>query len=161
MQTYQEQFNRLTEAYIKLEVNPFSACNCFVGNLLNNNTMWSNFRSYSALVSSDRPVESCKLVSGWGNKYEYSLDEVISLERCFLLTYIGNNYNQLNAFITDECDFETEIYGEDPITYEEYLVIQEEALFKAFEDTLDVLKEIHTKRGENVEFIPFKKRELV
>lgn len=32
--TYKQQFDKLTEAYIKGEVNPMDRCACFVGNLL-------------------------------------------------------------------------------------------------------------------------------
>lgn len=37
--TFKEQYNKIVNAYLKGELNPWDGCACFVGNLLNNNKL--------------------------------------------------------------------------------------------------------------------------
>lgn len=137
MITFEKQFNKLTEAYIKNEIKPWDACACFVGNILNNTNTWS-FGRVCTYPANNKPYE---LVDN-GVIYNeillyaegfYTPEEIVDLENCFLgnITYTKEG---------------TEMY--------------EESLFKAFEKTLDLLKEIHISKGEKIEPFEFKKREL-
>jgi len=38
--TYQQQFDKITEAYIKGEIKPYEPCFCFCGTLCNNESSW-------------------------------------------------------------------------------------------------------------------------
>ena len=41
--TYTQQFNKITEAYIRGEIHPLKAKFCVCGNLCDNNTAWYNY----------------------------------------------------------------------------------------------------------------------
>lgn len=71
----------------------------------------------------------------------YSTDEILELERCFL-----RHYTRLAPRTGDEL----------AVT-----VFNEDALFIAFEKTLDLLKKIHESKGEIVDDFQFVKRQLV
>jgi hypothetical protein len=152
MITFKMQFDKLTEAYISNKVNPFSDCNCFVGNLLNNNRDWADDRYWNGSLieqnlattffSSNRGIKS---VLAKEAESSYMPEEILCLERMFLKTYLNNNHNR--RFI--------EIDADDCGTF------NEDALFLAFEKTLDLLKLIHESKGEVVEPFFFTKREPV
>ena len=151
--TYKEQFDKLTEAYIHNKVEPYTACACFVGNLLNRTSNWISGRGMAAgetmedwnikhpraplsqeLVEKATYVSQQSITENSGGLY--TLREIIDLEKVFLDALEGN------------C-------SEDDNSYEEYL-------FKAFELTLAKLKEIHESKGEIVDAPPvFIKRQLV
>ncbi len=159
---YSQAFNKLTEAYIKDEVNPFSSCNCFVGNLLDNSNKWAHNREYQEVINKKFKITSC--VTENKTFDNYTMQEIVKLERMFLITYI--KFGKREEFCENEDEFnygkETDFFSKDE-TWENVSKIQEDALFKAFEKTLDLLKDIHKNKGEDIDnqFIPeFKKREL-
>lgn len=142
MPTFKQQFDKLTEAYIKGEVDPFKDCACFVGNLLNGDGYWGLSRNLDFDGSSYCILP--KTYEGWVHKFGlmtikkqseglYNQQDIIQLELLFLNTYVKNGG-------TGESD------------------INEDALFKAFEVTLDLLKKIHISKGEQVEDCIFQKR---
>lgn len=146
--TYKEQFDKLTEAYIKLEVNPFQDCACFVGNLLNKTNAWivgrefDGFDEYKHWTFRDNlywdcitPANACVLKESNGL---YSLKEIYDMEQVFMYTYVQNGGPK-----SKEPDF-----------------INEHALFLAFEAGLEKLKQIHESKGEIVDPQPFVKRQL-
>lgn len=155
MWNFKKAFDHLTEAYIKGDVNPFNNCNCFVGNLLNQDHSWSCGRVF--LEDFGQPVwdekaarsgyfaSECFVQTVLNSKVQgfYSPKDILELEGTFLATYLNNGGNQ-NAF------------SEGPVT-----ATDEEALFRAFEVTLDLLKHIHESKGENVDQFVFTKREVV
>jgi hypothetical protein len=165
MPTYKEQFDKLTEAYINLKVNPFYACNCFVGNLLNGSNEWSSYRIY------ERVIGKYKVTNCFKRDYSitfdgYNMEEIVTLERKFLKTYIKEN-NGVDNFLKEIREFDNyQKFCSSPYegkSYEEAMTIQENALYKAFESTLDLLRDIHKQHGENLdqEEIPtFTKRQL-
>ena len=143
---YKQQYDKLTEAYIKNEVTPWSPCNCFVGNLLNNNCQWVKGRS----IPYTNGTMKNNLINGYKNleidnykvinecikseaKGYYTSEEIISLESRFMSTYLEN------------LDVDTSSINE------LLLLINEDALFLAFEAALDLLKYIHISKGENIE----------
>ena len=146
--TFQEQFNKLTEAYIKFKIIPYKSCACFVGTLLDGEALWQACTEY-------RLGEQCGKGSIRNSSYyytalglrfikttDYTPQEIADLEACFLYNIKINGGNSNNF--------------EDPslITQKD-----EEALFIAFDKTLDLLKQIHISKGEVIpEFKTFYKR---
>lgn len=153
MKTYKEQFNILTEAYLQDKVNRGSSCACFVGNLLGGSS-WGFTRNVLRTCDRTIPIEDAKIVATtpyWKLLYKdglrlirengYTQEEIILLEREFMCTYVENI----------------------PQDYPRTDGLDEDALFIAFERTLDLLKEIHRAKGEDVdneETPVFVKREL-
>lgn len=129
---YRTAFDRITKAYYKGELNPYITCGCFCGNLLQGNGNWS-----------------CNLDKA-NNFYTY--EELKDLEKHFLSDIkINNNKEGLVKYV------DWSYYSvEDP----KYLG-SEEALFKAMESTLEMLRTIHEDKGEVIEDYNFVKRELV
>lgn len=153
MVTYKEQFDKLTRAYINGEVDPWDCKACFVGNLLNNNSRWGNeFRDalcgsrdgIGHVSKNSSYIEVLEVLRLENNNY-YTPEEIANLEATFLFT-INNNSGDL-GFVE---------------WWHHAYKINEDALFIAFEKTLEYLKEIHISKGEIIEDnIPsFKKREL-
>lgn len=137
--SYKTQFDKLTKAYINGEVRRLDSCACFVGNLLNGNGQWGYGRkalgAFGRITSDDSMrilAESCILKEA---SSLYTLQEILDMEALFMGVSTGLFEN-----------------------YEE----QENALFAAFEQTLEMLKQIHIAHGEQIEDeIPvFIKREL-
>lgn len=119
--TFKEQFDKITEAYIKGEIKPYDASFCFCGTLCNNTRMWQISRN---LAHND-----------WGG---YVGNDFIRMENALLIT-IENEFPQAH-----------------------WLDIPEDVLFEGMCAALEVLKEIHREKGENIEQqFEFKKRELV
>lgn len=142
---YQEQFNKLTEAYISGKVNPFQCKACFVGNLLGG-SQWSTLRETWKNFSLDPDLKD-QNIGG------YSAEDIVLLEHVFMTTYVKNHrYVKANP----------EYYNKNSncftkVSYD----IDEDALFLAFEKTLALLKEVHEDMGEVINYNPvFKKRQL-
>lgn len=136
--TYKEQFDKITRAYIANELEPYDNCACFIGNLLNNDPEWSsgrirtNFREFSIQKSGIMSAEACIKRQAYGF---YTLHEIYEMEANFMSTIEHSASN-------------TEYYNED-------------GLFHAMESTLEMLKQIHISKGEQVDEIPFTKRQLI
>lgn len=140
MPTYKQQFDKLTAAYINGEVDPMDCQACFVGNMLNNKNEWG-LRLLTGLGSLHdfspkyihKPVAiECIEKEGEGM---YTPDEIVQLENIFLKTIRENGGNLL-------------AWKE---RYPGVRAVDEEALFLAFEKTLDALKQLHISKGEDVE----------
>lgn len=133
--TYRQARDLIIDAYFKDEIKPFDGEFCFCGTLNNGESDW-----VSAKVCS----------TGYLGDHLYLMERAlfIPLQRCGLIV-IGksgiHNTNHVN-------------YWEHVDKHPDY----ENALFDGMCAALDVLKEIHRSRGENVdEDIPaFTKREL-
>lgn len=161
MITFKQQFDKLTEAYIRGEVNPNSPCACFVGNLLNRSTMWSNGRIYTMLINERLEPSLCRPLSydhlnsviesiKHHSEGLYTLDEILSLEQRFMISYLDGGGSEKDDPIYD-ADIDSESVFIKPIN--------EDALFVAFEKTLELLKQIHESKGEIVEPFEFTKRQ--
>lgn len=151
--TYQQQWQKLTTAYMNNEIEPNIDCACFVGNLLNRSNEWSKGR-YLGEGFSRCNVNPKLRTSELGNMVQvlkvqsnnlYTPMDIIELEKCFLKTYFDNGGTP-----DDYVDEAWHIHS-----------LKEDALFIAFEKTLDLLKSIHEKKGEVIDTPPqFQKRIL-
>ena len=136
--TFEQQRNRIIEAYFEDKIKPMDTDFCFCGTLAGGDSGWCDnlFKTYAG----------------------YSKREYIRMEDALL--------NRLIPFgvVTPEdmCEAHDEPaqWGggiKNDSSIEEY----EDALFQGMSDALDVLKEIHESRGEKTDAFEFKKRELV
>ena len=136
--TYKEQFDKLTRAYINNEVDPYRACACFVGNLLNRKGAWINCRSgFSTHLEGEwgivHDADAIKCINEESNGL-YTPKEIVDLEYLFLKSFGDSHCNDKSP---------------------------EDSLFIAFEATLDLLKKIHISKGEVIDETPiFTKRTL-
>lgn len=171
MKTYKEQFDKLCVAYISGKVDPFDCCACFCGNLLSGKGDWIEctdrlaVRSGGALYDksyykymSDMKVEAME------DNYNLAIDcimhesentytplQIAQLEALFLNTFQNHgglgNMNRDALIRTGYWTLEMEQTSED-------------ALFEAFQLTLEYLKQIHIANGETIDETPvFVKRQ--
>jgi hypothetical protein len=144
--TFQQQFDKITKAYFKNELQPFKACACFIGNMLNGNQDWRHGRiffdngkslPYNVIIVADTLEKESNLL--------YSMVDIVKLENNFLkkLKYSANEHQ-----ILDNGNVIAPSYTE-------------ENLYKAMESTLVMLREMHEQKGEIVQDYSFVKRELV
>lgn len=133
--TYPEAYNKIIEAYFKDEIKPYDAEFCFCGTL-----------AYNPESQFDRSKDF------WEN-HNYSNKELDLMESALLNTIKDQTIGGNDIYFMGMGIERTPI-----ITHPNY----ENALFAGMSAALDVLKEIHRSRGENVdEDIPaFTKREL-
>lgn len=137
--TYHEAYNKIIEAYFKDEIKPYSGKFCFCGTL-------AGFNEYGGCEGNYR---------GWPTKV-YNDQELQMMENALLITIfngVGGNLSKFNPFEGDNSDDRIKT-----ITHPNY----EDALFNGMCKALEVLKEIHRSRGENVDDVPvFTKRQKV
>lgn len=137
--TFQEQYNKIVNAYMNNTLEPFDCAKCFIGNLLGTDLwMYNRYLNSIDLDNSTLLLSSIpnirKLCDTKENqKYEYSIIEICLLETNFL-SFLPREDN-LNFY-------------------------EEENLFNAMESTLLILRDIHEKRGEVIKNYVFEKREL-
>lgn len=176
--TYKEQFDKLTRAYIKGEVNPMMSCNCFVGNLLNNTDDWSACRHFNdgnivpaspagfTMGNFRAAISSIEETSGG----LYDQSDIVALERNFIGILLSKIYTHedLSCFFTPlpflgGCACTSCKQKKDHrVLLQPHVEELEDLLFEAFASTLDLLREIHEEKGEVIEEVPaFTKRELV
>jgi len=138
--TFKEQSEKIIQAYLKCEINPWAPCACFVGNLLNRSGKW-----VSRLPGSHNRGKIWENHPGLPHAIDsvfiessglYSLQDVLLLEKNFL-DIIDDNRTQ---------DWEQ----------------TEEGLFLAMVSTLEMLKQLHISKGEIIEEeVTLQKRQLV
>lgn len=148
--SYKSQFDKLTVAYIANQVNPYDCCGCFVGNLLNRTSMWNRCKSDLIIydmgstvgrVVTPQEMEEARLsIEAQSNGF-YTPEEIIDLEGNFMRIVRG--------------------YG-DFKSWRHPTPKMEDVLFRAFEATLNGLKQLHLSKGEIIDETPvFVKRSLV
>lgn len=144
---YKEAFDKLTIAYIGGQVNGFDNHFCFCGNLENNTDYWKD------KILSDRYFRRGEL----HNKFEasgslainYTATEYEHLELAYMeplkdfFSKMPKNYN-LHEYGVGGWIHDYNIKGD-------YNAEYEEANHKGFVDALEVLKQIHISRGEDVD----------
>jgi hypothetical protein len=143
--TFQEQYNKIVDAYYKDELVPYANCACFVGNLLNNDDNWAlgrgnKFGTTNRRWESITEAEQCikKNANGF-----YTLQEILALEMIFMDTLHKNLTNDAPSPLRKKWEG------------------WENSLFDAMSTTLDALKLIHASKGEVIESFSFQKRKLV
>lgn len=155
--TYKEAFDLITQAYINNKLNPYDGCQCFIGNLLGNDSSWENARwgygggtmreSYSSATN-----YACTFIR---QNSIYTPVQILSMEENFLriIAYDCSGDNSyLSCYYRDSEDSGLVRRVEHPG--------YEDSLFRAMESTLDMLREIHISLGETIEETPFVKRQL-
>ena len=136
--TYQQAFNLITEAYIKDEIRPYKQEFCFCGTLNNNDGQyWSSAKK--------------KHDGHYYYGFEFQRMEEALLRGIKKIVLPEDNSNDI-LFIGSGSK------RDDIQESEKY----EDALFQGMSDALDVLKQIHRERGEDVEEVQtkFTKRQL-
>ncbi len=152
--TFKQQFDKLTEAYIRGEVNPFDHCACFVGNLLNGNSGWvrsappaikkmtcESLEDFTELLA-EECKESVERIVEIEAEGLYTPEEIFFIEKTFMDAFWNGSLVKYQSVRREDQEYE-------------------DGLFEAFEKTLDLLKQIHESKGEVVEPFEFVKRELV
>lgn len=136
--TYRQAYDKIIDAYFKDEIQPLEERFCFCGTLNNNSPTWNKYGSAA---------------------HRYSYAEFKSMElpllNIILEKTLGRKWKNDDGFFVA------------PITVSDTIAIFshphfEDALFQGMCAALEVLKQIHRDRGENVdEDIPtFTKRQL-
>lgn len=158
MLTYRQVFDKLTKAYMTTGIDPWNACFCMVGNILNNKSEWTSCRIFgpdtalkrgilSNYKNEDSFLDAVKCIKIESDN-TYSPQEILDIEAVFLY-YFSLNGGNPKAYSND--------YPECVPTDKD-----EEALWIAFEKGLEFIKSIHEKRGEIIEKIPtLEKREEI
>jgi hypothetical protein len=157
--TYGQQWQKVTSAYLNDELNPYIQCACFIGNILNETSDWGRCRTMkddagTAIVRNykDKISFTFYVVGEQSIKKEsaglYTPLDIVKLENNFLKILWQSTENRTHR----------------PDEYVKNLVKAhpnyENALFEAMTSTLEMLRKIHISKGENVDAIPLKKREL-
>ena len=183
MKSFKKVWNILTEAYISGEVDPWNCEACFVGNLLGGSNKWSFPTTLLRIVGAAAHSPKSKNEGGWIkginkshirdykllnggeiamgilyiNKLGYTVDEIHELEYNFLNIIDQNTTDSHDIYETYSNAYDKSKPRILKSTHPNY----ENALFLAFESTMDMLKEIHRSKGEDVDnLLVFKKRQL-
>lgn len=136
--TYRQAYDKIIEAYFKDEIKPFDPKFCFCGTLHNNKNTWCTSKP-----------------EYFQRKRLYSKYELIRMEDALLTPFL--KYDTVSVDINRQSPGKW--YGWiEADDYDDF----EETLFTGMCAALEVLKQIHRERNENVdEDIPaFTKREL-
>lgn len=189
--TFNEQYNKIVTAYMKNELDPFSNCACFVGNLINNRPEWSLIRNFKRGDVDSMPTEEefnrLSSSEGIGSLLALALKTIIQRklpidprEEIFWKQG-GSAVENTEKFNTDspdtveylvnlmlekECNnlyTKEDIIGIEDKFLRTYVMSgkTEDSLFKAMSETLETLRGIHEAHGEVVDDYNFQKRELV
>lgn len=133
--TYRQAYDKIIEAYFKDEIQPLNAEFCFCGTL-SPDSFWARSNVPSSV------------------DYPYSYLEYGKMEKALFIPF---GYSQRSPGSINT-------HTKNGLSSDELVLVEgyEDKLFKGMCAALDVLKEIHRSRGENVdEKIPaFTKREL-
>lgn len=133
--TYKEAYDKIIQAYFNDEIKPFDGEFCFCGTLNNGNHRWTTQKVCS---------------TGYKGHELYNMETALykSLQRCGLV--IREKYGNTNVNLVEYW----EVVNKHPV--------YEDALFEGMSCALEVLRQIHIERGENVDDdIPvFTKRKL-
>jgi hypothetical protein len=138
--TFEQQYQKIVSAYYKNELNPFSGCACFIGNLLNNNSNWEGCRTFKSQGQSylddlhDDWVEEARWAITEESYGLYTPQDIIDLENNFLKNL------DYDAYLNRQC--------------------VEDEIFNAMVSTLEMLRKIHESKGEIVKDYNFTKRQL-
>lgn len=144
--TFRQQYDKITSAYLNNELEPYSTCACFIGNLLGS-TRWADARTRDFLESKIKPD---KHACDWLREVScgmYTGEDITILEHNFLKIIDDNTIE--SGRIDGNYAFPRQRHPN-----------YEEALYLAMVSTLDMLKNIHESKGENVDAPKLKKRVL-
>ncbi len=160
MKTFKEQYDKLTEAYIHNKVDPYDACACFIGNLLGGED-WNKVRRFEHFGEST-PI---KIPKCYPAGLSQAMRDEIRKGTQFIATISDNTYTVQEIIDMENLFIKTleEAAGAGkhwPSMDTKNSPNYEEALFEAFCATLDLLKEIHQSKGEQVDEFLLTRRKL-
>lgn len=96
--TYSQQFNKLTQAYIRGEVNPYHPCHCFVGNLLNNTDEWRHGReTYGSVTEFLKHYILAQESISEESSGLYTVEDIVALEETFM-NRVGYHHSEDELF---------------------------------------------------------------
>ncbi len=139
--TFQQQYNKIVSAYYKNQLDPFEACACFIGNMLDNTAGWVHCRKLEFETDEDG---MCDIRS-----IEYWLQGGGVVPRT-ILTLKPYFYTGIDIALMEDNFLRIYVLGGKT----------EDSLFEAMESTLIILKEIHKRNGELIKDYNFEKRNL-
>lgn len=108
--TYEQQWQKITEAYTNNKLEPYVSCACFIGNLLNNTDDWSMGRictdyqsPFLVIRQASRDSEYCDVDGAIKSIMEqsegmYTLSQIIEMEQTFLRAIAGDEHNEDKIF---------------------------------------------------------------
>lgn len=140
---YLQQREKIIQSYYKSELNPYSGCACFIGNLLDNKDEWCYYRFFKE--GSWRLSDESVLDEEFGNMKEFLQREVDSFYSPEDILKLESNF--LKIIRKETIGIGNTIEGRSKNTvmiHPNY----EEALFEAMDSTLDLLLEIHIKNND-------------
>lgn len=146
--SYNEQWQKITSAYLNDRLQPYSNCACFIGNLLGGRSDWAISRKHIVnrlgLEMNDSVftfefgeatlMDSIKFIEGFG----YTPEQIIRMEHNFL------------NLLTNGRGF---LVGSHSGEYEDYL-------YRTMVSTLEMLKKVHEDNGEVIDAPVLEKRIL-
>lgn len=147
--TFQQQYDKIIQAYFRDEIKPMDEKFCFCGTLADGRRSWNNNHAEGEFAYSHNYTYR-----------EYKAMELPLLNTVFMET-IGRTWMDEDGEFTI-----SPITGRRGVAEREESTINdhpnyEDALFNGMCAALEVLKEIHRSRGENVDDVPvFEKRKL-
>lgn len=128
MISFKTQYEKLVRAYVLNKVKPMNPCACFIGNLLNGCDDWWVFKRASSI--------------------ELFTEEELELAYTAIYKETKGTYSVKELLQMEGLFMRIwKRYGKN-----------EESLFKAFETTLMLLRQIHESKGESIDSYVFKKR---
>lgn len=154
--TYKEQWQKITSAYLNNELEPYDGCACFIGNMLNKKNSWEDLRGgmpcmgrgYVEPIYGEDYKRGLKFINSEAHGV-YTPGNIVKLENNFL----GIIYEKCGGdTISDDLGFDKVIKA-----HPNY----EQALYEAMVSTLELLRQIHISKGEDVDALPLKRREVV
>lgn len=135
--TYAQQWQKITSAYLNDTLDPYRNCACFIGNMLNGKFSWSLGRTIDG---------DYRVVPSFNKRHIIIAEECIAKEAGGLYT------------IEDICRLED--------NFLQFAIAApcspnyENALYEAMVSTLELLRQIHISKGEDVDALPLVKREV-
>lgn len=135
-----KQLDKISRAYYSNQLDPWSSCGCFVGNLLNNKDAWANGRDVFRAVPLSGNIDFAETCVKKESNGFYTFQEILDLEHNFLIKVYPPNdkydhpFNKLN--------------------------ITEDTLYDGIVSTLNMLKKLHESKGEKVGGFRLEKRVL-
>ncbi len=136
MPTYFEQREKIIQAYLSEDIQPFEPKFCFCGTLCNHTANW--FYGQSEVPENFQPRHMRYSSFGYAGIELYAMEEA-------LLKTIHSELGSTELIYSSE-----DHYGDDLESKDGF----EDALFLGMCAALDVLKEIHRSRGEDVDTEP-------
>jgi hypothetical protein len=97
MKTFQEQFDKLVNAYANNEIEPNKPCACFIGNLLDGESCWYVFKDWSISTPPERFRDAFNVINEVSDS-TYSPKELLQIEGAFMRVWERYGENEESLF---------------------------------------------------------------